>query len=147
MAKLLRIDLGCGNNKKVGCQGIDIKPLEGVDIVADATKEIPLADNSVEYLYSSHFLEHVESIRFVASEIYRICCNGAIVEIKVPLDLPDPAHKVILSWDWEKLYFDPMLFWIVDQSVKHVHTHSCVGKPFEYDESYVKLQVKKGTKK
>src|SRR5689334_18726276 len=52
-----RIDLGCGLSKTEGFIGFDRFQLPGVDIVCDLDKGIPLADNSVEYVLASHFLE------------------------------------------------------------------------------------------
>lgn len=81
----MRIDLGCGiNKKKEGYIGIDQFEGSGVDIVCDINKGITLKDNSVEKLYSSHCLEHVEDFIGTMKEIYRVCKDGAELEIKVP---------------------------------------------------------------
>jgi len=81
----MRIDLGCGNNKKIGCIGIDSRKLSQADIIADIDKYgIPFKDNSISYVHVSHFLEHIHKLRFVINEIYRICKNNSIVNIIVP---------------------------------------------------------------
>lgn len=53
---------------------------------ADATKEIPLPDNSVGVLYSSHMLEHIarsKARRFLA-EAMRVLEPGGILRLSVP---------------------------------------------------------------
>lgn len=47
---------------------------------------IPFEDNSVPYIFSSHFLEHLtrEQGDFLLSESYRVLCPGGIIRICVP---------------------------------------------------------------
>lgn len=53
---------------------------------ADATRLIPLPDASVEALYSSHMLEHLdrESARAFLAEVRRVLMPRAVVRIAVP---------------------------------------------------------------
>ncbi|MBI3819712.1 MAG: class I SAM-dependent methyltransferase [Planctomycetes bacterium] len=82
---MLQIDIGCGSRKRRGCFGIDIERHENVDAVADLTREpLPLADNSVDAAFSSHFLEHIQYPEHVLREIVRVCKPGASVEIWTP---------------------------------------------------------------
>ncbi len=98
--KPLRLDLGCGKNKREGFTGVDSRQFEGVDIVCDLVerrtshsvanlldkypepifqdrskyKPWPWEDNSVEEVHSSHFIEHLtapERIHFV-NELHRV---------------------------------------------------------------------------
>jgi ubiquinone/menaquinone biosynthesis C-methylase UbiE len=81
----IKVDLGCGNNKKKGFIGIDIAPLKQVDLVCDVEKYgIPFQTNSIDAIVSFHFLEHVENVPFVIKEIYRVLKRGGIAEIVVP---------------------------------------------------------------
>ena len=75
----LWVELGCGKTKQKGFIGVDRFPLEGVDIVADLNGTIPFADNSVDVIYSSHALEHLDSIENSMKEIYRICKKSQAV--------------------------------------------------------------------
>lgn len=52
----------------------------------DATKQLPIQDASVDVLYSSHMLEHLDRTEAVAflREAYRILCPGGIFRIAVP---------------------------------------------------------------
>lgn len=81
----ITVDLGCGPNKKPGMIGIDILPLQGVDIVTNMeTGLTELPDNSVDEYITSHFLEHVVNFELLMSEIYRTLKPGGIAKITVP---------------------------------------------------------------
>ena len=92
------VDLGCGKRKYPGSIGIDRIELEGVDIVTDLDKGIPLDDNSVDMLVSFHFLEHVNDFTHMVEEIHRVVKQNGIVKIRVPYfncfdAFTDPTHK------------------------------------------------------
>src|ERR1700751_2644070 len=84
--KPLKLDLGCGTRKKDGFVGVDIRNFKGVDKVADLTKGWPWKNNSVDEVYCSHFIEHLEvpeRIHFV-NELYRVLKPGATALIITP---------------------------------------------------------------
>ena len=55
-----KIDLGCGSKKKEGFYGVDLVQCPGVDLVLDLFKfPWPWPDNSVDEVFSSHFIEHI----------------------------------------------------------------------------------------
>jgi len=72
------IELGCGNNPTIkNAITIDIVNLDKVDIVADINKGLSfLPDNSVDEIYSFHFLEHLSDLDFFMKEIFRVLKNG-----------------------------------------------------------------------
>lgn len=76
----LKLDFGCGKNKKEGFLGVDIIEFDGVDCVLDiGTEKWPWKDNSVEEAHASHFIEHLgpeERIHF-CNELYRVLKFGA----------------------------------------------------------------------
>lgn len=93
----MKIDVGCADIKLQGYVGIDAQSRNGVDYVCDVAEGIlPLASESVEEVYTSHFLEHIYPIRIphVLSEFYRVLQVGGKLRIIVPdtikniLDLP-----------------------------------------------------------
>jgi hypothetical protein len=57
----LRLNLGCGRNVKTGWVNVDFAERENkLDIVCDLSKEFPFDDSSCSYIYSEHFIEHLE---------------------------------------------------------------------------------------
>ena len=86
--QIVALDLGCGQNKvtkevlntnmNVNVDvviGVDWAKCDGVDIVHDLTQfPYPFADNSIDVIYTSHFIEHLDGrtrAKFM-EECYRI---------------------------------------------------------------------------
>lgn len=71
----MKLDLGCGKNKKEGWIGVDSIQFEGVDVVCNLGKDKwPWEDNSIEEAQCSHMVEHLdakERIHFV-NELFRV---------------------------------------------------------------------------
>lgn len=101
------IDLGCGMRKRDGYIGIDHKAYEGVDIVLDLRNaKLPYEDNSVDNVFASHFLEHLdfEQVIHLMNEIYRVLKVGQVFEIVVPHAMSysnwsDLSHKTAWTED------------------------------------------------
>jgi len=97
----LYLDIGCGKRqvkKKEGYIGIDKNPNVNPDVVRDIEKGLPFCDNSVDGIFTSHTLEHIEDLVFVMEEMWRVCKPGAKIEIRVPHYKEigawrDPLHK------------------------------------------------------
>lgn len=114
----LKLDLGCGPNKREGFDGVDSIAFDGVDWVADLNQPWPWADNSVEEVNCSHTLEHFDGTERVhfANELYRVLVPGGKAIITTPhwasnRAYGDPTHKwppvaemwfYYLSKDWRK---------------------------------------------
>ena len=83
----MKLDLGCGKNKKEGFEGVDSIAFEGVDHVVDLRSfPWPWEDGSVEEVHASHFIEHLparERIAFV-NEIHRILAPGGKATLIAP---------------------------------------------------------------
>lgn len=89
---VVRIDLGCGNAKRPGYVGLDYTDAPDVDHVCDLTKDrYPFDDETVDEVFSSHFLEHIESPDHVFSELGRIAKDGARFEFWMPYAFSDEA--------------------------------------------------------
>lgn len=58
-APVLKLDLGCGQNPKEGFEGVDLYGEKCKHRVNLFTFPWPFADNSVDEIHSSHFLEHI----------------------------------------------------------------------------------------
>lgn len=104
-AKELLLDLGCGKNKQPGFLGVDQYAMDGVDVVHDLrVGPWPWADNSVDRVHCSHFLEHLtnfegkwERVLFF-NELHRIMKPGATAQLIFPhwcsnRYYGDPTHK------------------------------------------------------
>lgn len=82
----MKLDLGCGKNKKEGFIGVDSRPFDGVDVVTDLRKPWPWENDSVDEVHCSHFVEHLtapERIHF-ANELHRVLKTGGKAAIITP---------------------------------------------------------------
>lgn len=94
----LKINIGCGEWRCDGWIGIDSsnaypyknKKELGFDVDWNVLGGLPLKDNSVKYVFISHFLEHLtynESVKLL-KECYRVMEKGGVIRLAVPdLDL------------------------------------------------------------
>ena len=99
---MLRLNLGCGNRKMDGFLNVDCTDICRPDMVMDLEKiPWPWKDNSVEEIKLIHVLEHLgqqtDVFLGIIREMYRVCCDGARIEIVVPHPrsdyfLGDPTH-------------------------------------------------------
>jgi len=103
--KKIKLNLGCGNNKKAGY--INVDKFGQPDVKHDLEKfPWPWKDNSVQEILLVHVLEHLgksTKIFFkIMKELYRVCRHDALIRIRVPHPrsdnfLIDPTHvRVIL---------------------------------------------------
>lgn len=74
----MRLDIGCGRNKKEGFEGVDIQDY-GQEHILDITKPLPFTDKSIEEIYCSHTLEHIDDIKSVIEEFKRLTNKITII--------------------------------------------------------------------
>lgn len=121
-----KLQIGSGPNTLEGWLSTDIAPASEGVIYLDATKRFPFAENTFDYVYSEHMIEHIprNDGLFMLKECRRVLKPGGILRLSTP-DL-----EVLLS-----LYFhgeDPLseryIKWITDRYL---------GKMNVYKASYV----------
>ena len=108
----VRIDLGCGNNKREGFTGVDLIKTDAVDIVfdLDRPKWTFAKDNSVDEIHCSHFIEHTADLIAFMGECHRILKPGGQMVVIAPYYTSircwqDPTHKRAIS-EHTFLYFN-----------------------------------------
>ena len=101
----MKLDFGCGPNKREGFTGVDQYPFDGkVDIVGDVTDPRfwdRFESDSVEEVSASHFLEHLterQRVLFV-NQVHRILKAGAKATLITP------------HWNSCRAYGDPTHQW------------------------------------
>jgi len=97
------LDIGCGDNKRMGFIGVDIRRTKVVDVIADARK-LPFRDCSFDHVHSSHLIEHFShrEVKNVLAEWVRVLKKGGILEILCP-DLRARALLFFLNPSWQNV--------------------------------------------
>jgi Methyltransferase domain len=99
---LLKLDFGCGPNKREGFLGVDAIAFPNVDVVLDVTQTPwPWSDNSVEEAHASHFVEHLTGAQrqTFCNELFRVLIPGGKCTIITP------------HWASCRAYGDPTHMW------------------------------------
>lgn len=98
----MRIDIGCGPNKKEGFQGVDQYAFPGVDHVVQLGKApLPFDAESVEEVHAAHFVEHLTAVErcYLFNDLFRVMKPGAKMTMIVP------------HWGSSRAYGDPTHQW------------------------------------
>jgi len=109
---LLKLDLGCGPNKRAGFTGVDSRAFAGVDQVVNLAeqrkyqgdslgfKPWPWEDASVEEIHASHIVEHFTALEriHIFNEMYRVLIPNGKATIITPWCASgraygDPTHQ------------------------------------------------------
>lgn len=80
-----QLHLACGSNLLSGWQNIDLDGPKGI-IRLDLSKSLPVASNTIRFIFSEHFIEHInlsQGRRFL-SECYRVLQPGGILRLSTP---------------------------------------------------------------
>jgi len=112
----VRLNLGAGLTRRPeGHLAIDCNPRTNPDVLC-RLPIIPFRDETVDAIYSSHFIEHLvdDDVIILMGEMYRVLKPGGTAYIVTPYAFShaaaqDPTHKS--QWVPEKfLYFTPHFF-------------------------------------
>lgn len=146
------LEFGPGIQKTVpDAIGLDICGKESVDCIVNLNLGLNfIEDNSVDVIYSNHFLEHIDNIEFLMQEIYRILKPGGqkigtVPHFSNPYFFSDYTHKNF--WGLYTLcYFSnqdffhrkvPNYYNTVDFKINHIAIN--FSSPFKYRNYFKKL--------
>ena len=138
---LKTLDLGCGLHKVPGSVGLDVVPLDSVDVVHDLNVyPYPFAANTFDCIRVIHVIEHLQSVVKTMEEIHRIAKPNAVVKIVTPhhsdsSSWQDPTHIWHLNTgsfnffeeNYETNYYSSARFRVKRVSVKLLKIYACLG--------------------
>ena len=78
----LKLDIGCGLNKKCAFLGLDLLKTKATDVVADSTN-LPIKDGCFDYVYSRRCIQHVKDDTQALKEIFRVLKSYGRLELIV----------------------------------------------------------------
>jgi len=101
-----KIQIGGGKHILNGFLNIDIFP--PADLIYDVRENIPIDSNSTKFIFSEHFLEHIDYptsvIKFI-NECYRILKKDG----KIVIGVPDSASLLKAYVRGDKKYYNTMI--------------------------------------
>ena len=117
----MKINLGAGLKRYNGFLNIDGDILCEPDYLLDISKDnLPFDDNTIDEVNAFHILEHIgEGFFHLIKEIYRVCEDGAIINIEVPHHrhdefFGDPTHCRPFTVDTFRLFSKKYNQWHID---------------------------------
>lgn len=115
-ADLINLDIGCGSFCREGYIGVDAIEYANVQLVGDVFQVLSLfPDESVNSIYTSHFIEHLEAPQTFLNEIKRVLKNRSEATIIAPhfsnpYFYSDPTHKAHYGLYTLSYYFRSDIF-------------------------------------
>lgn len=107
----MKINLGSGYKRIDGFLNVDADKNCNPDYLVNLeTDVLPFEDSTVDYVIAQHILEHIGPGFFhLLQELYRVCSDGAIIDITVPHYLhviyaADPTHKRPITTEGMRLF-------------------------------------------
>ncbi|MDE4907355.1 methyltransferase domain-containing protein [Methanogenium marinum] len=109
-----KLHFGCGFDYKEGFINLDM--VKSADYYFDARNKLPFRDGTIEYIYSSHFVEHLnneelmrhfkESFRVLQTDgIYRICIPDFVSAIKAYITMDNEwLESAKRDWGFDYLF-------------------------------------------
>lgn len=134
----MKLQLGSGYKRFDGFLNIDYDKNTNPDYcinLDDENLKLPFDDNSVEEIIAHHVLEHIGNGYFkLLQEIYRVCKNGALIDIRVPYHfhetfLADPSHKRPILVEGFRLFSKK----VNRHEIETNGTSSCLGLFYDVD--------------
>jgi len=100
----MKLHLGCGSKILDGFTNVDIRKMDGVDIVDDVGLLKTFEPNSVELIYACHVLEHFSRHKRlqVLARWYEVLQNGGVLRLAIP-DFQQVVHLYRDGVELEKL--------------------------------------------
>lgn len=118
----MKLNIGGGYKRYPDFLNVDIDPLTNPDILVNMeTGDFPIEDNVVDEIRAYHILEHIgEGFFHLMQEMYRVCKDGAIIDIQVPhhrseVMYGDPSHVRFITTESLRQFSKARNKWHINQ--------------------------------
>lgn len=96
----MKLNLGCGIDKKEGFVNVDYHNDFNPDVVADLNGTLPFPKECAEYVEASHVLEHLNNPTDFLMECHRVLKGGGVLKILTPHYTGTYAFKYLFHKHW-----------------------------------------------
>jgi len=111
MTEIRRLHWGCGDVTPSAWINSDIEEGPGIDISCDILDGLPLASESIDYIYSEHALQQLKILDVVDAlrELHRVLKPDGVLRLCLPdLDkainaYQDGRRDYFWCWDWDTI--------------------------------------------
>jgi SAM-dependent methyltransferase len=135
------LDLGCGRNKHPGALGLDMNPGVNPDVLFEFNdrKILPFANDTFDKVWAIDFIEHIQDIKWLLSEVHRVAKPDAKFEVRYPHYSDKSAYGDVTHVNHLGVYcldhFDPST-----KCGKQFTYYTNFGRNFPYKIEDVRLQ-------
>jgi len=149
--KIKKLNLGSGYHVLDGWLNADVFPPLKEVLKVDATKKYPFDDQTFDYIFSQHMIEHISYAQGqqMLKECFRILKDGGKIRISTP-DLlflislyqseKSEQQKAYIKWSTQKCIKDAP---ICEDTFVINHFVRAWGHTFIYDEKVLRLALQK----
>ena len=134
-----KLHVGCGNVKLPGWLNIDIAP--EADLTIDVRQGLLFQDNSVDFIYNEHFIEHLtyEEGEVVLKDFWRCLKIGGVLRIATPdLDFLIKMYDAgFRNEDW----FPPGFEYVKTKGMAMNMAFKSWGHQYVYNEEELTIQL------
>lgn len=131
----MKLNLGCGRDKKQGFVNVDNAPVWRPDVLHDLTSHWPWPNDSIDEIIAWQLLEHIPNLIFFMNEAHRVLKIGAPINITVPWwagrwQSGDATHCRVFNHETFKPWYD----WL--DTYAHINQGSIFksdGPSYDYD--------------
>jgi len=108
---MILLNIGCGLTKLPGFINIDSDPNVNPDQVIDIVKGLPFKDDSVETIYFSHTIEHINEKLHnqILTEFWRVLVHGGMLFLSYP-EFKKCAQNYIDNYRGQREYWKATIF-------------------------------------
>ena len=139
-----RLHLGSGDHHITGWINVDVSPTMHVEVATDLTREMPFRSESIDFIHSEDFIEHVdaEAGAVVLRECHRILRASGVMRLLTP-DLRAIIEEVYLHRDPRHLHWCNVNLDTTDRcDALNMHMRMGGEHRFLYDEEHLTRQLR-----
>lgn len=135
-----KIHLACGKNILAGWDNYDFEPVKGAKFI-DLLKSLPFDDNSIDYIYFEHALEHFDEVDGfnLLKDFFRVLKPSGVIRIITPS--LDTYIERYLNWNDEENITRTQEFYDQTQFLNYAFFGESVNSNIKFLNNMISKQI------